>query len=188
MRRSMPCSGRCRRRRCRCSPPTRRASAWGRASRRFPRSTTSRRPGIRTRKCRIPTKSRRRRAWRSCWHVEGVRHQPRHRALHGRQQRRRGVPTKHHDRITHLHIKDRKRNKGPNVQLGTGDTPIKECAALIRDEQVADHADPRARVSRCARHAGRADALAVELSKGVTRKISPRRRCDEALFIRGRRY
>ena len=42
---------------------------------------------------------------------------------------------KHHDRITHLHIKDRKRENGPNVQLGTGDTPIKECAALIRDNK-----------------------------------------------------
>ena len=40
---------------------------------------------------------------------------------------------KHHDRITHIHIKDRKRNQGPNVQLGTGDTPIKECLTLIRD-------------------------------------------------------
>ena len=39
----------------------------------------------------------------------------------------------HHDRITHLHVKDRKRNNGPNVQLGTGDTPIGECATLIRD-------------------------------------------------------
>jgi sugar phosphate isomerase/epimerase len=42
---------------------------------------------------------------------------------------------KHHDRITHLHVKDRKRNDGPNVQLGTGDTPIKECATLIRDNR-----------------------------------------------------
>src|SRR5262245_4803267 len=42
---------------------------------------------------------------------------------------------KHHERITHLHVKDRKRNDGPNVQLGTGDTPIKECAALIRDNK-----------------------------------------------------
>ncbi len=40
---------------------------------------------------------------------------------------------KHHDRITHLHIKDRKRDEGPNVQLGTGDTPIKECLAIVRD-------------------------------------------------------
>ena len=40
---------------------------------------------------------------------------------------------KHHDRITHLHIKDRKRNQGANVQLGTGDTPIKECLTTIRD-------------------------------------------------------
>src|SRR6516164_6539929 len=40
---------------------------------------------------------------------------------------------KHHDRITHIHIKDRKRNHGPNVQLGTGDTPIKECLTMIRD-------------------------------------------------------
>jgi len=42
---------------------------------------------------------------------------------------------KHHDRITHLHIKDRKRDQGPNVQLGTGDTPIRECLTLIRDSK-----------------------------------------------------
>ena len=42
---------------------------------------------------------------------------------------------KHHERIAHLHVKDRKRDKGPNVQLGTGDTPIKESATLIRDER-----------------------------------------------------
>jgi hypothetical protein len=42
---------------------------------------------------------------------------------------------KHHDRITHIHIKDRKRNGGPNVALGSGDTPIKECLALIRDNK-----------------------------------------------------
>jgi sugar phosphate isomerase/epimerase len=41
----------------------------------------------------------------------------------------------HHDRITHLHVKDRKRDNGANVQLGTGDTPIKECATLIRDNR-----------------------------------------------------
>jgi sugar phosphate isomerase/epimerase len=42
---------------------------------------------------------------------------------------------KHHDRITHIHIKDRKRNGGPNVALGTGDTPIRECLTLIRDNK-----------------------------------------------------
>jgi sugar phosphate isomerase/epimerase len=42
---------------------------------------------------------------------------------------------KHHDRISHLHIKDRSRNHGPNVQLGTGQTPIKECLTLIRDNK-----------------------------------------------------
>lgn len=42
---------------------------------------------------------------------------------------------KHHDRITHIHIKDRKRDNGPNVALGTGDTPIKECLAVIRDNK-----------------------------------------------------
>jgi sugar phosphate isomerase/epimerase len=42
---------------------------------------------------------------------------------------------KHHDRITHIHIKDRKRNAGPNVALGTGDTPIKQCLTLIRDNK-----------------------------------------------------
>jgi len=42
---------------------------------------------------------------------------------------------KHHDRITHIHIKDRKRNNGPNVALGSGDTPIRECLTLIRDNR-----------------------------------------------------
>ena len=40
---------------------------------------------------------------------------------------------KHHDRITHVHVKDRKRNNGPNVPLGQGDTPIKEVLQLMRD-------------------------------------------------------
>jgi hypothetical protein len=39
----------------------------------------------------------------------------------------------HHSRITHLHIKDRKKDHGPNVAWGTGDTPIKECLQTVRD-------------------------------------------------------
>jgi sugar phosphate isomerase/epimerase len=42
---------------------------------------------------------------------------------------------KHHDRITHIHVKDRKANGGPNVPFGEGDTPIKEVLQLIRDNR-----------------------------------------------------
>ena len=37
----------------------------------------------------------------------------------------------HHDRISHLHVKDRKKNDGPNVEWGQGDTPIKEVLQLL---------------------------------------------------------
>jgi hypothetical protein len=39
----------------------------------------------------------------------------------------------HHSRITHIHVKDRKYNDGPNVEWGSGDTPIRQCLQLIRD-------------------------------------------------------
>ena len=42
----------------------------------------------------------------------------------------------HHDRITNLHIKDRKKDHGPNVAVwGTGDTPIKEVMQLLKKEK-----------------------------------------------------
>jgi len=40
-----------------------------------------------------------------------------------------------HQRISHLHIKDRKKNKGPNTEWGQGDTPIKPVLALLRDKR-----------------------------------------------------
>jgi sugar phosphate isomerase/epimerase len=42
---------------------------------------------------------------------------------------------KHHDRITHVHLKDRKLNNGPNVPWGQGDTPIKEVLQLMKKEK-----------------------------------------------------
>jgi sugar phosphate isomerase/epimerase len=38
---------------------------------------------------------------------------------------------KHHERISHLHIKDRKKNDGPNVEWGQGDTDIKGVLQLL---------------------------------------------------------
>jgi sugar phosphate isomerase/epimerase len=41
----------------------------------------------------------------------------------------------HHDRITHLHMKDRKKNDGPNMPWGEGDTPIKQVLLLLKDKK-----------------------------------------------------
>jgi sugar phosphate isomerase/epimerase len=43
--------------------------------------------------------------------------------------------TKYHDRVTHIHIKDRKLDNGPNVAFGEGDTPIKETLQLMQKEK-----------------------------------------------------
>ena len=42
--------------------------------------------------------------------------------------------TANHARVVALHLKDRKRNQGPNVPWGEGDTPIRETLHLLRDE------------------------------------------------------
>jgi sugar phosphate isomerase/epimerase len=39
---------------------------------------------------------------------------------------------KHHDRIVVLHLKDRKKNDGPNVPFGQGDTPVREVLQLLK--------------------------------------------------------
>lgn len=43
--------------------------------------------------------------------------------------------TKHHARITHVHVKDRKLNDGPNTPFGQGDTPIKAVLQLIKSNK-----------------------------------------------------
>jgi sugar phosphate isomerase/epimerase len=40
-----------------------------------------------------------------------------------------------HANITHLHIKDRKKNDGPNEPFGEGDTPIKPVLLLLKAKQ-----------------------------------------------------
>jgi sugar phosphate isomerase/epimerase len=42
---------------------------------------------------------------------------------------------KHHDRILNVHLRDRKKNNGPNTRFGEGDAPLAEVMRLIRDEK-----------------------------------------------------
>jgi sugar phosphate isomerase/epimerase len=74
---------------------------------------------------------------------------------------------RHHDRITNLHIKDRKRNHGANTPWGEGDTPIKQVLHLLKSKKYdipADieyeyrGADPVVEVRKCFQYCK--DALA----------------------------
>jgi sugar phosphate isomerase/epimerase len=40
-----------------------------------------------------------------------------------------------HESITHLHLKDRKKNDGPNMPWGQGDTPIKPVLMLLKEKK-----------------------------------------------------
>lgn len=42
---------------------------------------------------------------------------------------------KHHKRVTHIHLKDRKMNNGPNAVWGEGETPIAEVLQLMKKEK-----------------------------------------------------
>lgn len=41
----------------------------------------------------------------------------------------------HHARITHIHVKDRKRNDGPNEPFGQGETPITGVLRLLKEKR-----------------------------------------------------
>ena len=41
----------------------------------------------------------------------------------------------HHAKISVLHLKDRKKNQGPNVPWGEGDTPLREILQLLKREK-----------------------------------------------------
>ena len=72
---------------------------------------------------------------------------------------------KHHDRVTHIHVKDRKAQAngvdGANVPFGEGDTPIKQVLQTIRDNKwpiqatiefeykVPDGSDRMAEMAKC---------------------------------------
>jgi sugar phosphate isomerase/epimerase len=47
---------------------------------------------------------------------------------------------KYHDRITHLHLKDRKRNEGPNMPWGEGETPVKQALQLLKQKKYPIYA------------------------------------------------
>ena len=46
-----------------------------------------------------------------------------------------------HARISNIHIKDRKKDHGPNIKWGQGDTPIKEVLLLLAKEKYGFPAD-----------------------------------------------
>lgn len=77
----------------------------------------------------------------------------------------------HHDRITHLHIKDRKKNNGPNEPLGEGDTPIIPVLQLLQRKQYPIPAlveyeyqgpgNPIEEVNKCYRYMASAEGVKV---------------------------
>jgi sugar phosphate isomerase/epimerase len=73
--------------------------------------------------------------------------------------------TRHHERIVTLHIKDRKKDQGANVEFGAGDTPIVPVLRLLRDrgwqipaniEYEYEGGDPVEQVGKCLDYCRRA--------------------------------
>ena len=67
----------------------------------------------------------------------------------------------HHAGITNLHLKDRKKEQGPNTAWGTGDTPIRQVLQLLKQRELAD--------SRLHRIRARGEAGASRRSEEVLR-------------------
>jgi sugar phosphate isomerase/epimerase len=70
-----------------------------------------------------------------------------------------GYIKENHKRIVNLHLKDRKKNHGPNTVWGQGDTPIKEVLLLMKKEkypfpanieyEYRGESDPVTEVTKC---------------------------------------
>ena len=48
---------------------------------------------------------------------------------------------RHHEKILSFHLKDRKKDEGPNMPWGEGDTPIAEVLQHVRDKKYDIHGD-----------------------------------------------
>ena len=70
---------------------------------------------------------------------------------------------KHHERITSIHLKDRKKDKGDNMPWGQGDTPIREVLQLMKArkytfpatielEYRVEGSDPMAELRKCVQY------------------------------------
>jgi len=70
---------------------------------------------------------------------------------------------KHHARITSIHLKDRRKNKGENMPWGQGDTPISEVLQLMKKERYTfpatieleyrvEGSDPMTELKKCVQY------------------------------------
>jgi sugar phosphate isomerase/epimerase len=48
---------------------------------------------------------------------------------------------KHHERIISLHLKDRRKNNGPNMPFGQGDTPLAEILRYMKKTKATFFGD-----------------------------------------------